>query len=258
MYRIVMPSRGRTRSCKKALSNFPRGSVTVTVDESELDGYRTALAETGAEIVPHPPLRGFARVFNWCIEHFAEECLFFVDDDIRSVRTTIPKTRRLRSPEDVQAIIENVIQVICDLDLTVCCFTRNPNTALMDPINEPIKSTMPVCVAFGIRGAARHRRYDETLIPRADADWLLRTLRDDRLVYCDMRFYFDNGLTFSGEGGNVGLVNQEQRDAATRELRKRWGQHINLNVLGFQQRKQKRLNQPLRIVVPRRNPAGLK
>lgn len=253
MYRIVMPSRKRHRAAKKALAIFP--TATITVNESELDDYRKEIPD--ADIVPHPDMLGLPNVINWCMDHFDDECLVFADDDIIACRTTVPRSRKLTAP-DVQTVIENAMQAVVDLDLTTFCFARSPNVIVsIDPINEPLKPTQPVCVVFGVRGAARRRKYRSELIGRADIDWALQTLMEDRVLYCDTRFYFDSGRYGKGSGGNVGLIDDKQRAKATKLLKERWGRHVRLKVLGYQQKLEKRLVLPLRIGVSRKHPNAL-
>ena len=180
--------------------------------------------------------------------------MFFVDDDVKDVRTTFPKPRHLKA-KGIQQIIENAIQAITDLDLTVCCFSRTPNWSIIDPFNSPIVPVQFATVGFGVRGAARRRVSDESLMGRADMDWGLRTLRDDRCVYADIRYFFDNGTIFGGEGGNVGLIDEEHRKTITEKIEKRWGKYVPKGRIGF------RKNQSvvaLRMKVPRSNPTALK
>jgi hypothetical protein len=58
-------------------------------------------------------------------------------------------------------------------------------------------------------------------------DFTLQSLLEDRIVYADMRFYFDHGRSFSGSGGNAGQLSAEQFDAATERLKHKWGQCVS-------------------------------
>ena len=71
------------------------------------------------------------------------------------------------------------------------------------------------------------------MVGRADLDWTLRTLLEDRCVYADVRFYFDCGAVFSGRGGNVGLISPKQFEEASRNIRRAWGKHISFKAPGF-------------------------
>ena len=222
------------------------------MNEAEVPAYKAAVPR--ATILPHPPLAGFARVFNWCLDHFSDDVLVFLDDDISGVRTTIQPSRAVKGSEDILTVIENGIQAITDLDLTVCSWSRTQNTSVTDPVNEPIRPVQPVCVAFAIRGAARHRRYNEDLVGRGDIDWTLRTLMEDRAVYADMRFFFDNGRIFAGEGGNVGIVDEKQRLRVTKQITDRWGHYVSDDPLPWQK---DRSSVPLRLRVERKSKMAL-
>jgi len=63
---------------------------------------------------------------------------------------------------------------------------------------------------FGLRGAARNRKFDPQMIGREDIDFSLQSLMDDRIMLGDMRFYFDHGRIFSGRGGNAGKITRDE------------------------------------------------
>jgi len=229
---------------------FP--TATVVVAKEEAADYATVVDKK--RIVTHPNLLGYTKIFNWCQDHFKEECLFFVDDDVRAVRAIMPPGSRKLSSDDILVVIENAIQAIVDLDMSVCCFSRTKNWTITDPWNAPIVPVQFPTVGFGIRGAARTRKSDESLIGRADMDWGLRTLRDDRAVYADIRFFFDNGAIFSGEGGNVGIVDEKHRERITQEIQRRWGRYVPTGNIGFQKTREV---VAMRISVLRKNSTAL-
>ena len=61
----------------------------------------------------------------------------------------------------------------------------------------------------------------------------MRTLLDDRILFADMRWYFDFGRIFAGRGGNVGLVRREDWERSTQEIYRRWGQYVARTKPGF-------------------------
>jgi hypothetical protein len=227
---MIIPSRKRIKAIDTSANKlFPNACVLVAA--SEQDAYASVVESR--RIVTHPDLVGYTRIFNWCQEHFKEECLVFLDDDIKDVKTNFPKPSHLRA-EAIQQVIENSIQVIHDLDLSVFCFSRTSNYSILDPWNKPIVPVQFPTVAFGIRGKARHRKSDESLLGRADMDWGLTTLLEDRLVYADVRYFFDNGAIFGGEGGNVGLFDDDHRKEITAKIKKKWGKYVPDGNMGFQ------------------------
>lgn len=250
-YRIIIPSRLRLKAIKRSGNDlFP--SATIVVADDERLAYESVV--DSKRIVTHPNLLGYTKIFNWCQSHFQEECLFFVDDDVRAVRAILPPGSRKLDSNGILTVIENAFQAITDLDMTVCCFSRTKNWTVIDPWNAPIVPVQFPTVGFGIRGAARNRRSDESLIGRADMDWGLRTLRDDRAVYADIRYFFDNGSIFAGEGGNVGIVDEAHRKRITEELQRRWGRYIPTGQMGFQKSREV---VAMRIKVPRKNSTAI-
>lgn len=235
---------------------FP--SATITIEDSEAEEYANVFGKDVVEneFVLHPPLFGFPEVFNWCMRYFDEPILIYVDDDVVGMRTTItPGSHNIKGPDDILAVIENSVQVICDLDLSVFGYARTTNTMVIDPINAPFYASGDVCVVFGIRGPARHREFDGRFFGRADIDWTLRTLRDDRLVYQDLRYYFDNQRTFAGAGGNVDLFSKKQRKSATELLYRTWG---SAAIRKLRPEQKKRATIPITLSAPRRNKNALK
>jgi hypothetical protein len=75
--------------------------------------------------------------------------------------------------------------------------------------------------------------YDETLKSRADLDWTMRTLLEDRIVLADIRYYFDFGRSFSGAGGQSGLVTPDDFKRSTEIVGKRWGTSISFKRPGY-------------------------
>jgi len=155
-----------------------------------------------------------------------EDCVVMVDDDLRCVWTTIGKQRPITDPAAIWQIITNTHATCCDLGITVFCWSRAANPKYGQPELHPIRLVAPISSAYGIRGAARERRFDVQTDPREDLDFTLQTLLVDRILFADMRFYWDFGRDFAGRGGNVGLAGPEKYDRANKVLREKWGDYI--------------------------------
>lgn len=246
-YTIVVPSRKRPHNMARLLSLLP--SAIVCVDEREESDYRPVVPSEQLRL--HPPLPGgAASVRNWMMDAFDAPILIQIDDDFTRVIATTGSKRTITDSEEILAILENGARACQDLGLSTFCFSRTPNTSVIRPEERPFVPTQGVFAAFGIMGAARHRKYDRTLLGRADVDWTLQTLLDDRCVLADVRFYFDCGSPYGGGGGGTGIVTNEAFQESTRELRRRWGRCLSFKAPGY--RKNKRA-EALRIAVSRTN-----
>ena len=175
--------------------------ATVCVARSEAEDYRPI----APRLLVHDDLDALVHIWNWLQDTVQEDCLICVDDDLRCVRRLIGRPRKVTDPEVIRAIIENSVQIAADLDISTICWSRTANTLLLDPESRPIRFVQPISASFGLRGRARERRFDPCFIGRADADYTMRTLLEDRITYADVRWYWDHGRVFSGRGGNVGL-----------------------------------------------------
>jgi hypothetical protein len=155
------------------------------------------------------------------------------DDDLSGVRSNIGSKRFITEADEIMAIIENAVTCCADLGLSTFCWSRTANTTVVRPDERPIVPTQQVYGCWGVMGRARHRLYDESLKSRADLDWTMRTLLEDRIVLADIRYYFDFGRSFSGSGGQSGLVTPEDFKRATEIVAKRWGTAISFRRPGY-------------------------
>lgn len=227
-YRIVIPSRKRTWLMPRMRALFP--TADVTVDETEMAAYASYVP--AARLIPHPPLPSITAIRNWMLDTFPEPCLVMIDDDVEFVKVLGGVMRGLKRAADILRLIENQIQIACDLDVGV--FGWNPSCPLVSDwfARDPIAFNRPVVSAFGIRGAARTRRFDVKAVGRADLDWTLQALRDDRIVLVDQRFHFSVGTNETLPGGALGLITEDTRVQATTYLRAKWGPMIQPRVKG--------------------------
>lgn len=247
-YAIVVPSRRRPHNMQVIRALLP--TALVCIDEREQAEYLEVVPAD--KLLLHPPLKppGLPAVMNWMMDAVKQPILVEIDDDFQGVQVNTGSQRYITDPEEILAIIENAARACRDLGLTVFCFSRTPNTTIVRPEERPIVPTQSVCNAFGIMGAARHRKYDTTLTGRADVDWTLRTLLEDRVVLADIRFYFDCGPVFSGRGGNVGIVTADNFAAVSRALARKWGKSVSFKPPAWVKRRDVT---PIRINVSRTN-----
>ena len=228
-YQIVVPSRGRPDNCKTLLAMMP--DAYICVDDREQKDY--ALHVPKKQLLVHPKSSGAPAARNWIIRNTTAPCLIQSDDDLVGVRCNVGSKRFLTDPDEVMSIIENAVTCCADLKLTTFCFSRTANTTIVRPDERPFVPTQQVYGLWGVMGKARHRLYDETLKSRADLDWTMQTLLEDRIVLADVRFYFDFGSSFSGQGGQSGLVTPDDFKRSTEIVAKRWGTAISFKRPGW-------------------------
>jgi hypothetical protein len=252
-YRILIPSRKRTHLMSEVLRLLP--TATIAVHESEFAAYQQVVPAD--QLVTHQKTT-VVDIRNWLLDTFPEPYQIQIDDDLQYVETQIGiKKKRITDPEQIAWILENQIVCMNDLNIGVGCYSRNQNDAMIKPTAYPFRFVAPLSCTMIIGGPARHRRFEPACWGRADADFTLRTLQDDRVLLCDMRFVFYHGPVFSGKGGNVGILNQAQFDRATAALEKRWGKYIQTRKKGRFGKKDK--GRPaMSIAVKRSSPTGIK
>src|SRR5258707_7215668 len=121
--KIVIPSKGRSKTIAlKSLVLFPH--AVVTVDERDMDDYAPViaqLADKGATLLPHPPLRYLPQIRNWLLDTISDDVFCMVDDDIRRVYSKVGKViKHYRQPNDVMQIIE--YSYACDTGIVAHLF----------------------------------------------------------------------------------------------------------------------------------------
>jgi len=248
-YTIVVPSRRRVHNIPRIRKLLP--TAVICVDERERDDYAPFVPKS--QLLIHPPMMGLASVINWMQRKITSDILIEIDDDLRRVSVTTGSHRHIDDPDEILAILENSARCCKDLGLTTFCFSRTPNTTIIHPAERPIVPVQSVCNAFGVMGDARRRFYNPDFLGRADVDWALQTLLEDRCVYADIRFYFDCGKVFSGRGGNVGLIDKAQFNRASVGIREKWGKHVSYRAPAFSKN---RSTEAIRIDVKRTNPTA--
>lgn len=244
---IVIPSRKRPHNVPHVSRLLP--DAVWCVADAEADSY----AAQGAKVWPHPNIDGLVPTRNWILDNCEADCVVQIDDDFDCVWRLIGKAKRLRKPEDIAQIIDNAWTISEQLDIGVFCWSRTRNTFLSEPVIKPFRFVQPIGSAYGMRGKARDRRLNPELVGRADCELTLETLRDDRILLCDSRFYFDFGYAFSGRGGNVGRVTETHMRQSEALLTQRWGKAISFKKQGYK-KDQSLSTTPLSIRVKRQSP----
>lgn len=235
---------------RRILSLLP--SATICVAKSEVENYVAAGVDRG-KIIAHDELDALVHIWNWLQETIQEDCFVCIDDDLRWVRNLTNRNRKVTDPQVILEVIQNSHRVAADLGIGTFCWSRTQNTFLLRPDNRPIRFVQPISAAFGLRGSARERQFNPDYIGRADAEFSLRTLLEDRITYADCRWYFDVGRVFSGAGGNVGIMPGSRFAQATDRLDKNWGRYFTSQKPGYHKGKANNVA-AMSIRVRRHNP----
>lgn len=250
-YRIVVPSRRRIKRMPELLTLLP--TALVCVAEEEAKAYLEVVPK-GQLITHNEP--NLIAIRNWILAKVQEDCVVQVDDDLQCVRllTKAKGTPAIKDPLAIRRIIENAHHVCVDLDVGVFGWSRTLNAKLINVRDFPIRVAAPIAAAYGIRGSARARRFDPHVVSREDFDFTLQTLLEDRIVYVDMRFYFDHGRSYSGTGGNAGRLDTEEIEMATARIKRKWGKWASTSKPAYKRNRAHNIDS-MSIRVPRRNPA---
>jgi glycosyltransferase involved in cell wall biosynthesis len=210
------------------LKCFP--DALVCVDEAEKADYEEVVPR--GRLVLHPPTNNVVDVRNWMIDYFQEDCIFQIDDDFEKIQcycnADIRDITFIRDPVHIAQIIDNAHWPAFDLGIGVFCWARFGNPINYSPFQPMSLCGAPVMCAFGMRGSARKRKFDNSVPGMADLQFSLETYRDDRIAYCDTRYYWDFGKIYGGVGGNLGMVSTEMRENTVRVMRSRWTKYLHI------------------------------
>jgi hypothetical protein len=250
-YEIVVPSRNRVANMGRIRQLLP--TAKVCVDEREVREYTKVVPKD--HLIAHPGLVGLPTIHNWLIEEIKAPILIRIDDDLRWIISNTGSRRHITDAQEILAVIENAARACFDLGLGVFCFSRAANTTIVRPEEKPIVPTQVAASAFGIMNAARYRKFDPKLHGRADVDFSLQTLLDDRVLYADIRFYFDFGPIGYGSGGSAGMISRKDYQTVSRLLALKWGSSLKHGGPAFVKN---RTSESMSLAVKRTNPRAQK
>lgn len=226
---IVTLSRGRPKNMEMMQALVP--DITVVVDKAEEADYLRYVDRE--RLVTHPGKRGAPAVRNWILKNIGADIVVMLDDDLKGVRCNVGSMRYITNPDEIRDIIYNAAQNCLDVGVNVFGFSRTENVMWLKAEVEPIKPMHPIYGCVGVIGNAKRIEYDEGLPSRADLDWTMSVLLRERVVYADVRFTFDFGASFTGSGGNSGLVSGDDFRESMIAVKRRWGKAIKVGGVGM-------------------------
>jgi hypothetical protein len=222
---VAIPSKGRPENMKRMLSFFPYANVYV--DILEKDAYSAVVPK--AQLHFHDSLPGQWHIWQKIMDTRQEEVVLLCDDDLEWVASyvkTYPRPVRYTDPRDLQIIVENAVNVLCDLDISLHGWNRMPHPGVFNPTN-PVSFTGVLTAAFLVRG--RKYRFDVEL-DACDLDFVLQNLLKDRILIKDMRYYWNFGVTGMA-GGWQSIYTQKMADEGRVKLTEKWGSYVSIGKL---------------------------
>jgi hypothetical protein len=231
-----------------ALRLFP--DATVTVAESEMGTYAGITGPGGRQLipeerlVPHPEeVSGIAPIRQWVLDHFDDECILMVDDDVYELVFLVHYVpRKMSDPEVVRQVVYNAANVAYAIGAPVFGFNQAWDVRKFKPY-EPFNLNSWAGGVIGTIG--RDLRYDLNLRLRADIDFCLQALQHRRLTFIENRFSFMH-RRFGLAGGNASSRSSQRNEEEIAYLQRKWGEHLHVSDTKTTTR--------LAIRVPRRQP----
>ena len=228
---VVIPSAGRPRNVTRMQQLLPFARWCVPAKQ------RTSYSRVPDEMMfTHPDrVHGMAGKRQWILDHSKAPVVFFCDDDLKDVRCLIGRrTRKVVEPGAIGRIIEVTAVAAADAGVSGFGFGRIANPAHIQP-NRFISFTHPLAGAFGIIG--RKHRFDKRLTSREDIDVTLSMLLTDRIVWVDVRWYWNFAGTWDAAGGLQDVRTEASDEADKALLKKKWGGAISFKAKGMYGRK---------------------
>jgi glycosyltransferase involved in cell wall biosynthesis len=220
-YEIWVPSRRRVENAVSVLQLLP--TAKIFVDEREFDAYAARIDKS--RIVTHPPTDGFVAVRRAMIEMRRTEAIVMIDDDFREVISLVGRRpRKITDPCAILQLIENGVNIACDLDIGMYVWNRNANPMQFFAA-DPFGLVGPASGAIVYRGD-KNIKPDARLKNYADLDWTLQLLMSDRIVLCERRYYFNFGKVWGGAGGSQGTRTSESEEADRKLLARKWKHYL--------------------------------
>lgn len=226
--RIVIPSHKRhDRVFAKYLVNDP----IICVAKSQADLYKQFNPD--CEIVTHPDdVVGLIPKRNWMAKHFRD--LFMLDDDVdacKKLYTEKGETARIRDKNEITAIIENLYDIACMLDVHLFGFTSRISPVMYDETEYLSLDKMITGCSYGVR-YNKNVWWNEELKLKEDF-WISCYMKyTERKVLTDLRYNFEQKNTFVNAGGLAAIRNQDEERRSILLMRKYFGDCIRLKGQG--------------------------
>jgi hypothetical protein len=216
---VVIPSRRRVESCRRAHQLAPSARICVAQEEA------ADYAEFGRALVTHPDsVTGVAAVRTWVLRHWQERAVVILDDDVHRVKCLVGRhARDIEDPGAIRRILLNAAEIAEGVGAVLFSFAITPNILEFMP-DDPfgfIKVNGP-CLGF----VGRDCLPDLVLHHNTDGDLTLQGLLKVRRNWQDTRFMFEHRI-MTNQGGNRHMISNETWARDRAHLRRKWGPYID-------------------------------
>lgn len=222
--KIVIPSHKRhDRVLAKRLVTDP----IICVAESQEELYRRFNPE--CEIVTHPDdIVGLIPKRNWMARHFGE--LMMLDDDVHVVKDLTAEkgeSSTIKDPVKITAIIENLYELACLLDVHLFGFSSTVTPVMYDEWQYLSLSKMITGCSYGVR-YNKNVWWNEQLRLKEDF-WISCYMKyKERRILTDLRYNFSQKGTFVSPGGLASIRNHEEERRSILFIRKHFGESVTI------------------------------
>lgn len=205
----------------------------MVVPESERHEYELSIENP---IITTPDdVKGLGRLRNWCLDHFSEESVIMVDDDIMHFYCLSgERTENVRDPLEIVQILINTCVMSRDAGAKIFGFFQTDIRKYKG--YDPFSLSGWVGTIIGVNGRKYRFRDDKF---KVDIDMCLQTLLVDRIIWMDNRYLASNRKD-NNAGGNAQFRTEEGYNQSIESLQKKWGDCIK--VRDYQNQKRISLN----------------
>lgn len=196
--------------------------VEILVPDDEVEQYKS-LYPNPILIIPKE-VKGLGFVRNWVLDHFDNETVIMIDDDIKVLYClTSPYSRRIKDKGEVVQILINTAVMAKDLGVHVFGFSQTDI--------RKYNGTMPFALydwvgcVIGVIGR-KYRFRDDYF--KVDIDYCLQNLLVDRILFIDNRYYFNQNRD-NNVGGNSIYRTQDGFQKSIDSLVDKWGDYLKVS-----------------------------
>ena len=214
---LVVPSKDRAALLARKTDRVIRGYHLYYQGSgyTERDYRALSVTETPSHI------RGLPATLNWIMRTRKERCLIFLDDDVTKVSWLSSDRYVHLDTEQVMLMLINLVVNARDVGATL--FGISEVDIRKHSQLAPFALRSKVMGLLGIDG--RKHEFDARQTVKADFDFVLQKIRDDRVVWKDTRYWAQANLYTDPGGGTEYRINNAEKEE-TERLVSWWGSDI--------------------------------